>query len=160
MNFAADEDKENCVAGDDDQSWDEEADEADNGILDVAKAPVVAVLPEAKCKSTRDDWQAPAGNMVEFLQLACLTVTTHNHLIKVERDAESPEEVRQEKVVDENGNDDAHGLLMDDQLLVGNQKGGEANVNADTQVHNELDRIRSDSAENGKSDKRQEGADN
>jgi len=51
--------------------------------------------------------------VVDFLKRFCIPVSSHNHLVEVEGDAESPNEVRKEEVVEHHGGVDTHNRIVE-----------------------------------------------
>ena len=79
--------------------------------------------------------------MEVLFQVLCLSVTSHNHLVEVEGDAERPQEVGDKVVVDKDSDSDAQSLIIVYIGLKCNQEGCKPDDNTYTEVHNELNRI-------------------
>lgn len=109
MNFTSDEEEQNRIAGNNDKTRDEEAKESNQSICDVAYSWERSVFLETSGKSTEDGRDSPASNMVKYLQALSFPITTNNHLIEVESNTESPQEIGQEEVMNTDRHDNANG---------------------------------------------------
>jgi len=136
VNLSTNKEEENGVGRNDDKSRNKEAQEADQGAVNIASSSKISIAAKTSSKSAEDYGNTPAGNVIKLLQSLSLTITTHNHLVKVEGNAESPQEVGQEIIVDPNSNNDTRSLIVVNPGFKSNQESCETNYNADAQIHN------------------------
>lgn len=143
MNLTADEEEKNSIARDDNQTGKEEAEEASESRGNIARATEVTILVKGTSKDAEDSGDTPTNNMKVLLQILGLSVASHNHLVEVEGNAEGPQEVGNEVVVDKDRDCDTQAFIVVYVRLEGNEEGRETNHNAHAEVHNEFDRVRS-----------------
>ena len=79
--------------------------------------------------------------MVILFELVGLAVAADDHLVKVEGDAEGPEEVGDEEVVHPQGDEHTRSAVHVDPRLEGDEEGAETNDDCHAQVHDELDGV-------------------
>lgn len=143
MNFTTNEEEQHCIARDNHQTWNEEAQETNKCAGDVANSTKITVLLESTCECAEDDWNSPACNMVVLFEQLGFTVTTHNHLVEVECNTERPQEVCQEEIVYTDSHDNARPLIRVQPFFKCDQEGREAYHYTNAQIHDQFDRIRS-----------------
>lgn len=99
VDFTTNEEEKNSVGRDDDKSGDEESQEAKKIALNVAHVILLvvwnelSVLGSSTDSNTHSSSNSPASKMVPLLQQLSLSVSSHNHLVEIEGDTESPAEV-------------------------------------------------------------------
>lgn len=119
MNLSSNEKEQDGVRRDDNQSWDEETQEPYKRALDVAGASSVSVFIETSSKCAEYHWDSPTCDMVILFKTLMLSVSSHNHLVEVESNAEGPQEICQKIVMHEDGDNNARSGMIDYPLLEG-----------------------------------------
>jgi len=132
VNFSADEEEQNSVTRNDHKTRNEEANKSDNSALDVTSSTKVSVFIKASSKNHKNSRDSPASNVVVLFQGTSFSVTSDNHLVEVEGDTESPQEVGQKVIVHKDGNNYAHPFVRVDYRFKRDEESREPNVNTDT----------------------------
>jgi len=108
VNFTTNEEEKNSVGGNDDKSRDEESEETKQVVVNVAYTALLVVgieITVAVCTSnddTKSSGNTPAAKMVPLLKELRFSVSSHDHLVEVEGNAEGPAEVGNEHKVQNN----------------------------------------------------------
>lgn len=108
MNFGRNKEEEHSVCGGKNETRKKERSENENGITNVAcsvQRLCLTVLEGTSDGCDCDTWRAPTDQVIVFLQRSRTRVSLHDHLVKVEGNAKTPEEVGKEKVVDQSAKD-------------------------------------------------------
>jgi hypothetical protein len=74
---------------------------------------LIVVVLRTSHDHNHDHWNTPCRYVVEDLQIFRVPVPPHNHLVKIECYAECPDEISQEKVVEDHGRGYAHRGVVD-----------------------------------------------
>ena len=94
----------------------------------------VAVIAKTTGERTEDDRNAPGADMIELFQFLCLTITTDDHLVEIERDTERPAEVGQEIIVHSQSDTHANTVVFVDPGVESHQESRETDVDANTKI--------------------------
>jgi len=103
VDLRCDEEEQDRVDAHKDETRQEERGEDVYGLTDITSAidkasqPVLSVSTNDKNRNTRN---APAHQVVILLELTSAGITLHNHLVEVEGDASTPQEIAEEEIVD------------------------------------------------------------
>jgi len=162
VDLSSDEEEEDSVGRDDQQSRDEEGQESrqivDDPALSLSSVRDGAVILSRSHTNAKAQRKSPRAKMIPFLEELGLSISSDDHLIEVEGDAERPAKVGNEEEVGEDSHRNTGSFVLRDRIFIGRNEGGETNNNTDTKITNELDRIRSNLGENEESDERHKGA--
>jgi len=108
VNFLDSEDENDSVRRDNEQARDEETQEYRNPSRHVAISASIIVASRSSHSTHDDRGDDPRGDVVDELEALSVPVPAHDHLVEVERDAEGPDEVGEEEVVEDHRGGDAH----------------------------------------------------
>jgi len=129
VDLSTNKEEEDSVRGDDQQPGNEESQEAGKIVSDPALRLLSvsdgAILFGRDHTNAEAQRKAPRKDMVIFLQQLRLAITTHDHLIEVEGNAEGPAKVRNEEEMDENCNEYTCAFVRRNRILVSSNKGRE-----------------------------------
>jgi len=129
VDLSTDEEEEDTVGGDDDETGDEEAEEAE----EVAGDPTLGIVGTGADRAvglggSRDDdedgGEAPGEKVVPLLEKLGLAISSHDHLVEVERDTEGPTKVGYEEKVHHDGDEDATPFVRGYGVLVRSDEHG------------------------------------
>jgi len=98
--------------------------------------------------------------VIPFLQQLGLSVSSHNHLVEVERNAESPAEVCDEHEVKNDSNKNTCSRIRCNVASSSHDEGEETNVDTYTKVANKLDGISANFFEDQESNQSKSSSDN
>jgi len=162
VNFRSDEKEENGVGGSEDEARKEEGCEDENVIANVTSSVCrtgLSVLHHTGNNQYSNARSSPREQVVVLLQLASSRVTFNDHLVKVKGNAETPEEVGQQEVVDKTSKDSTDksvNIVIASEIWRGTKR-GVPDDDCDAQVHDQFDRVRPDTRENEEGDYGAEG---
>jgi len=107
VDLSSDEEEEDSVGGDDEESGDEEGQETSQVVQDPALSSVSVcdgtIFYCSTNTNTESQRESPTEEMVPLLEELRLSVSSHDHLVEIEGDAECPAEVCNEEEVHQNG---------------------------------------------------------
>jgi len=107
VDLSSDEEEEDSIGGDDEESRDEESQETGQVVSDPALSTITvcdgSVLHSRADTNAESQRKSPTEEMVPLLEELRLSVSSHDHLVEVEGDAERPAEVSNEEEVHQDG---------------------------------------------------------
>jgi len=107
VDFSSDEEEKDSVGGDNEEPGNEESQETGQVVSDPALSTITvgngSILDSRSDTNAESQRKSPAEEMVPLFEELRLSVSSHDHLIEVEGDAERPAKVGNEEEVDQNG---------------------------------------------------------
>jgi len=108
MDLSCNEKEDDRVGTDHHQSWQKKCHEDGQLGVHVTHPSNVPIFLSKSNTKAETEGNNPTDHVVPLLQSLSLSVSSDNHLIKIECDTETPAEIRQKKVMDHDGSWNAH----------------------------------------------------
>jgi hypothetical protein len=140
VNLATNEEEEDSVRRDNEQTRDKESQESSQVVSDPALSTITVcdgtILNSRSDTNAKSQRKSPAENVIPFLKELRLSVSSHDHLIEVECNAESPAEIGNEEEVHKNGHRYARSFVLRDRIFIGCDESRETNNNTNAEITN------------------------
>jgi hypothetical protein len=136
VDFARDEEEDDRIGTHDDKSWEEEAEENGEPGVHVTISSAIPIIFGSSNSKHNKQWNEPSNQMVNLFQRFSITVSPHNHLVEIKCDAEGPNEIGNEEVVENHGTWYAEDTIVH---VEGEVEEDLCKENTCTQVDNEFD---------------------
>lgn len=130
LDLTTDQIEQDGIGREDDNTGHKERTKGHVGVENIASSRIgtcgrnLPVVLEGSDDNNDDGRKSPSSKVVPLLKKMGLTITLHDHLVKVVRDAERPAEVAQQEIVRQESDNDAKRLIARDPRLVGNVEAG------------------------------------